>query len=60
MVRASWGSPCKLDRAFVDPATGNTSCLWDAPVLGDVEALFEKAGVAVKSITEVEEVVTAE
>ena len=35
-----------MDRAFVDPATGNTSCLWDAPAVGDVEALFEKAGIA--------------
>ena len=48
-----------MDRAFVDPATGNTSCVWEAPSMGDMEALFEKAGVSVTSITEVEEV-TAE
>ncbi len=45
-----------MDRAFVDPASGNTSCIWEAPSLSDVEALFEKAGVTVDSITEVEEV----
>ncbi|MHC4471419.1 MAG: nickel-binding protein [Planctomycetota bacterium] len=48
-----------MDRAFVDPASGNTSCVWEAPSDSDVTALFAKAGVAVNSITEVEEV-TAE
>lgn len=48
-----------MDRAFVDAATGNTSCVWEAPTVGDMEELFQNAGVAVTSITEVEEV-TAE
>ncbi len=49
-----------MDRAFVDPATGNTQCVWKAPSIADVRALFEKASVHVDSITEVQEVTTAE
>ena len=40
--------------------TGNTTCVWDAPALADVEAVFAAAGVAVGSITEVEEMAGAE
>ena len=49
-----------MDRAFVDPVTGNTTCVWDAPALSDMTALFEQAGVDVLTITEVEEVLATE
>ena len=49
-----------MDRAFVDPVTGNTTCVWDAPALPELEALFQKAGVAVQSTTQVEEVTAPE
>ena len=48
-----------MDRAFVDPATGSTTCVWEAPSLEEIEALFSKAAVDVEAIREVEEV-TAE
>jgi hypothetical protein len=35
--------------------TGNTTCVWEAPTLGDLEAVFSKAAVTVGSITKVEE-----
>jgi hypothetical protein len=48
-----------MDRAFIDPATGNTTCVWNAPARADVEALFRKAKVQVKAITQVEEMTAA-
>ena len=56
MIRASWGSPCEMDRAFVDPTTGKTTCVWKAPASGDLEELFTTACVEVLSITPVDEV----
>ena len=44
-----------MDRAFVDPVTGNTTCVWTAPGTTDMEALFQSAGVGIESITLVEE-----
>ena len=45
-----------MDRAFVDASSGNTTCVWKAPNSGDLEALFSRAGVALQSITPVDEV----
>ena len=44
-----------MDRAFVDPSAGDTTCVWNAPTLDDVKAMFAAAGVKVDSITLVEE-----
>jgi hypothetical protein len=55
VLGAARGSSCSFARAFVEPASGNTTCVWEAPSVADIEALFRKAGVAVASITEVEE-----
>ena len=44
-----------MDRAFVDPSTGNTTCVWQAPSLSDVTALFQQAGVEVTAVEPVEE-----
>jgi len=49
-----------MDRAFVESSTGNTTCVWKAPSPGDLEAIFEKAGVEVLSITPVDEVGSGE
>ena len=49
-----------MDRAFGDPATGKTHCVWNAPSLTEVQALFANASVETESITEVKEVSTAE
>jgi hypothetical protein len=59
-MRASWGSPCTFQRAYVDPDNGNTTCVWDAPELEEVENLFAKASVKVNSITPVEEMTSIE
>jgi hypothetical protein len=45
-----------MERAFVDPATGDTTCVWSAPSLAEMTTLFATAKVEVASITEVEEV----
>jgi len=45
-----------MDRAFVDSNSGNTTCVWKAPSSGELQALFTKAGVALSSITPVDEV----
>lgn len=45
-----------MDRAFVDKATGNTTCIWEAPSITAMKKLFENAGVAIAGITKVEEV----
>ncbi|MEN8151275.1 MAG: hypothetical protein ABFS86_15775 [Planctomycetota bacterium] len=49
-----------MDRAFVDPDTGNTTCVWKAPSSADLESLFTKAGVEVVSITPVDEVASGD
>jgi hypothetical protein len=49
-----------MDRAFVDSATGNTTCVWKAPSPGDLEVLFSKAGVELNSITPVDEVASGD
>lgn len=49
-----------MDRAFVDNATGNTTCVWEGPSREDVDALFTQAGVQYASMTEVEEVAAPE
>ncbi len=54
-MRASRGSSCAFDRAFIEPTTGNTTCVWNAPAVTDLETLFQSAGVAIESITLVEE-----
>ncbi len=45
-----------MDRAFVDSATGDTTCVWDAPSITVVKKLFVTAGVSHAGITKVEEV----
>ena len=45
-----------MERAFVDSATGNTTCVWDAPSLEEVTALFKQSSVDPAAITAVEEV----
>ena len=47
-----------MDRAYVNPDTGHTTGVWQAPTQAAVEALFEQAGVTVASITPVEEFAT--
>lgn len=55
MVRASWGSPCEFQRAFVDTVTGNTTCVWEAPSQEDMEAMFGHAGVEFAAMDVVDE-----
>ncbi len=57
-MRASRGSSCAFDRAFVEPTTGNTTCVWNAPSESDMESLFKSAGVEFETITQVEEMAT--
>ena len=45
-----------MDRAFVDKATGDTTCVWEAPSITAMKKLFETAGVTSAGITKVEEV----
>ena len=59
-MRASWGSPCTFERAFVAADTGATTCVWEAPTLNDVESLFATAEVPVEAITPVEEMTSIE
>ncbi len=49
-----------MDRAFVDPASGDTTCVWLAPSQNDVESMFAAASVDYKAITAVEEVTAAD
>ncbi len=48
-----------MDRAFVDQATGDTTCIWDAPSITAMRKLFDTAGVSHAGITKVEEVTTS-
>jgi len=45
-----------MDRAFIDKATGDTTCVWEAPSITAMKKLFTSAGVANAGITKVEEV----
>lgn len=49
-----------MDRAFVDSASGNTTCVWEAPSLEEVTALFQESGVDPAAITAVEEVTVSD
>ena len=40
----------------MDPATGHTTCVWDAPSKRSVDAVFRKANVDPCCVTKVEEV----
>jgi hypothetical protein len=46
----------KMDRAYVDAASGKTICCWEAGSLEQIRELFERAGVITESITPVTEV----
>ena len=45
-----------MDRAFVDSATGDTTCVWDAPSITAMKKLFVSAGVSHAGIIKVQEV----
>jgi len=42
-----------MDRAYIDNATHQAICCWNAPDQKTVETLFEQAGVIPESIREV-------
>ena len=41
---------------FIDKATGNTTCVWEAPSITAMKKLFNSAGVENAGITKVEDV----
>jgi hypothetical protein len=46
----------KMDRAYVDTATGKTICCWEAADQKRLEELFREAGVIYEAMTVVTEV----
>jgi hypothetical protein len=46
----------KMDRAYVDAATGKTVCCWEAGNLEQIQELFTRADVTYESISPVTEV----
>lgn len=53
VIEASVGSNVKMDRAYIDPESGQAMCCWSAPDRANIEELFKKANVVPESIKEV-------
>lgn len=53
VMNASVGSDLKMDKAYIDEATGQAICCWSAPDKKSVEDLFTKAQVETESIKQV-------
>jgi len=54
VMTASAGTGLTMDWAYVDKATNQPICCWDAPDRKSVEDLFSRAGQQVDTLREVE------
>ncbi len=53
VLNASAGTGATMDWAYVDRATNQPICCWDAPDRKTVEDMFQRAGQQVESLREV-------